>query len=360
MSDFTPDELERQKEEQIKDAKRCFFVASSEADAFNRYKKYRNKDPFPDILPALLNSEDIFRYVEKTGMLCPFHVEDLAGASYEVRIKGEIIWWDAKKKKQHTEKLEKPGDFFKLEPNSIAFVTLEPYFQVPDYLALRFNLKINHVYKGLLLGTGPLVDPGFCGRLSIPLHNLTANIYTFQYNDAIIEMEFTKLSPNSEWGNQKLELVVDENKYFYKRNWIKPGRGLSTYIQRALQGSNDSVVKSSIPTEIDKIKKFSGKIKKQVGKKQRQQEKKLNRLQLVTFLTLVPVLAFACTAIYQLGSNNTVKRDLITALETKMDTQLKKNEELSGEIQEQKKKNEELQKEICKLQRKIDHMENKN
>ncbi len=28
------------------------------------------------------------------------------------------------------------------------------------------------VYKGLLLGTGPIVDPGFVGKLYIPLHKL--------------------------------------------------------------------------------------------------------------------------------------------------------------------------------------------
>ncbi len=76
-------------------------------------------------------------------------------------------------------------------------MTLEPYFQLPDYIALRFNLRITHVYRGLLLGTGPLIDPGFRGRLSLPLHNLTTNKYRLTGGEGLIWVEFTKLSPAS-------------------------------------------------------------------------------------------------------------------------------------------------------------------
>ena len=75
---------------------------------------------------------------------------------------------------EHVQKVElnlkEKLDGFDLAPNSIAFVALEPCFRIPEYMALRFNLKIKHIYKGLLLGTGPLVDPGFSGKLFIPLH----------------------------------------------------------------------------------------------------------------------------------------------------------------------------------------------
>src|SRR5256885_14069412 len=72
-------------------------------------------------------------------------------------------------------------------------------FRFPDYIAARFNLKIPNVYRGLLLGTGPLVDPGWSGRLSFPLHNLTTNDYEFPGGEEIIWMEFTKLSENDRW-----------------------------------------------------------------------------------------------------------------------------------------------------------------
>jgi hypothetical protein len=71
---------------------------------------------------------------------------------------------------------------------------------MPDYIAGRFNLLIRDVYRGLLVGTGPLVDPGFVGRLSIPLHNFTSNEYLLRADEGFVYFEFTKLS----WvnGNQ--------------------------------------------------------------------------------------------------------------------------------------------------------------
>jgi deoxycytidine triphosphate deaminase len=278
-------------------------------------------------------------------MIYPFDSNKLAGASYEVAMRGEVIWWDEKEKKEHSEKLLKPEDTFRLEPNSIAFVTLEPMFRIPDYMALRFNLKIVHVYKGLLLGTGPLVDPGFVGRLSIPLHNLTANTYTFHAGDGIIQMEFTKLSRNDAWFKKP-----GNSTGLYKRKWIDPGRTLKQYLKRSLEGSSETVVKSSIPNELSKVKEKADSVEKEIERFQENEQKKfaefqekeennfkdlqaqeqqsfkdfkseteqrITSAQWINIAIFVSVMAFACTAIYQLGSSNTVKKEQIFELEKK-------------------------------------------
>ena len=247
------DDAERGRDEFYYYQKREQELAYNDEEAKRRFQQYGRVDPLLNIESALLNSADVFDYVCKTGMLYPFYVKDLKGASYEVRIGGRVIWWDDEKKKQAKE-LEKEGDSFELKPNSIAFVTLEPYFRIPDYLALRFNLKILHIYKGLLLGTGPLVDPGFQGRLSIPLHNLTTNTYVFKYNDPLIQVEFTKLSKNLEW-NVKERDKKGINIPVYKRNPIKPGRTVDYYVARSLEGSDNTYVRSSIPEQLEKAKK---------------------------------------------------------------------------------------------------------
>ena len=247
------DDAERDRDEFYYYQKREQELAYNDEEAKRRFQQYGRVDPLLNIESALLNSADVFDYVCKTGMLYPFYVKDLKGASYEVRIGGRVIWWDDEKKKQAKE-LEKEGDSFELKPNSIAFVTLEPYFRIPDYPALRFNLKILHIYKGLLLGTGPLVDPGFQGRLSIPLHNLTTNTYVFKYNDPLIQVEFTKLSKNLEW-NVKERDKKGINIPVYKRNPIKPGRTVDYYVARSLEGSDNTYVRSSIPEQLEKAKK---------------------------------------------------------------------------------------------------------
>src|SRR5438105_7634822 len=172
--------------------------AKDESEAAQRAAQFRAADPFPDIQPSLLNSADLADYVAATGMVYPFHYEAdlLKPASYKVQIGGDYIYWDERNQMQ-ADRIER-DKVFVLKANSIAFVTLEPTFRLPLYIAARFNLRVANIYRGLLLGTGPLVDPRFEGRLSIPLHNLTTNDYTFRGGEGLIWMEFTKVTPNPE------------------------------------------------------------------------------------------------------------------------------------------------------------------
>lgn len=224
--------------------------AQSEAEATRRYLTYKSLDPFPTIPPALLNSADISDYVSATGMICPFDdgKEMLKSASYRVCILGECVYWDDRGTKRTVNLLE--GGEFKLPPNSISFVSLEPVFRLPDYLAIRFNLDISHVYKGLLLGTGPLVDPGFVGRLFIPLHNLTANEYTLRAYDSIIWMEFTKLSPVAKWGQSELiQIQMGRFREFPARKLQR--KTIADYLERAVGRENS--VRSSIPVAFERV-----------------------------------------------------------------------------------------------------------
>ena len=224
--------------------------AESQEEAERRYLACKSFDPFPSIPPALLNSADISDYVSATGMICPFDDSEdtLKSASYRVRILGECVYWDDQGERR-TIVLEK-GDEFRLRPNSITFVGLEPVFRLPDYIALRFNLDISHVYKGLLLGTGPLVDPGFVGRLFIPLHNLTANEYVLRAHDSIIWMEFTKLSPLPRWGQSRLtQIQRGKFREFPARKLER--KTISDYLERAV--GREGTVRSSIPVTLERV-----------------------------------------------------------------------------------------------------------
>jgi hypothetical protein len=92
-------------------------------------------------------------------------------------------------------------DGLELTQNSITYLLLGTTWRLPNYLAARFNLTIREIHRGILVGTGPLVDPGFVGRLLIPLHNLTDQPYTIDLNEPIVWVEFTKLSQNESWLN---------------------------------------------------------------------------------------------------------------------------------------------------------------
>ena len=151
------------------------------------------RDPFPKVPPSLLSAEHIEKYVMATGAIAPFYKgggrnSRLKNASYEGRIGDQAYVYNSQ---GMLENLDIRGELT-INANSIVFVECDLDFRLPDYLALRFNLQIRHVHRGLLLGTGPLVDPGYRGKLCIPLHNLTDEDYSIPLDDGLIWIEFTK------------------------------------------------------------------------------------------------------------------------------------------------------------------------
>ncbi|MCP2082228.1 UNVERIFIED_ORG: dUTPase/uncharacterized coiled-coil protein SlyX [Methylorubrum zatmanii] len=212
--------------------------AHSESEILARAKRFKSVDPFPEVPPALLSSAEILDYDRVTGMTgTPIanpseHLKDrLKAASLEIFIGGDYVYWDGDKKIQKA--ITDKDVSLKLPANSIVFVQTKNKFHLPEYIAMRFNLRITHVHRGLLLGTGPLVDPGYSGRLLIPLHNLTSSDYYLDVNKALIWVEFTKttayheksksiqnlFAPGPERGVRSIESYknnVSPNEYLYK------------------------------------------------------------------------------------------------------------------------------------------------
>jgi deoxycytidine triphosphate deaminase len=156
-----------------------------------------------DIPNTLLTSNHIVSVVEKTGLISPFFYsrgrrkDRLKKAAYEGRIGSKAFIYKDKNSPQKI--FDSSLDEYLVVPrNSIVFVECDLDFRIPDFVALRFNLQIQHVHRGLLLGTGPLIDPGFWGKLCIPLHNLTDEDYEIPRDEGLIWIEFTKTTLPSE------------------------------------------------------------------------------------------------------------------------------------------------------------------
>lgn len=195
----------------------------SNEDAESQFLAWRNRSvdssliaEIKEIPHALLSSGDITRVVRATGAISPFYEgggrrSRLKKASYEGRIGSKAYEYrNLKRIQAFKREFDVPFVIEKYElkeifdaskdnglvvpKNGIIFVETDLEFRIPDFLALRFNLQIKHVHRGLLLGTGPLVDPGFVGKLCIPIHNLTDEDYYIDKNDGLIWIEFTKTS----------------------------------------------------------------------------------------------------------------------------------------------------------------------
>lgn len=280
-----------------------------------KFSKYKNTDPFKDIAPALLNSADISDYVRVTGMIYPFRKGDLRPATYGIRLNGKAIRWCYNLTTQKFEKdvlvLGTPKSTndisvkeFKIERNTISFVTLEPYIQLPNYIVARFNLKVDHVYRGLLLGTGPVIDPGFRGYLSIPLHNLTNNDYTFRADDLMIYMEFTKLSNHKtfslETNSQAGEFVLYPE---------KPERDVEFFVHEA---NNGKEITSSLEKIIRDVKGTQTIIQKQ--------QKRFNAFNVFSYISIAGIVALFLTfGIFFTNNYTNLKNEVKENLKQKSD-----------------------------------------
>lgn len=206
-----------------------------------------------ELQPGLLSSPQIEYCIKKYNIIEFAELENINASVYAMRLGGHARRWENKKKLDFflaEDDSEKPkfiqqkhsfsGKFFEkkigslvLPPNSLTFVTTIEKFNLPRNLIARFNLKSSWVHKGILLGTGPIVDPGFTQRIVIPLHNFSNDYIYINYGEQLINVEFTIThNPDAEKINdvdvKKLEnknYNKDENQYFkatdYKESSIR-------------------------------------------------------------------------------------------------------------------------------------------
>lgn len=227
--------------------------------AAERYSIYGAYDPYPTIPPALLSAGHFASYALMTGMIDKLDVTEIRKpASLKISLEGDVRYRNDDGSVESFILAGDPANYdsrkdvrssFILRPNSLCYVTLKPYFRMPDYIAARFNLLIRDVYRGLLVGTGPLVDPGFNGRLSIPIHNLTTNEYKLKADEGFVYFEFTKISwvnpvespPRPSWFSAALDTQPPFPAYKNNRE------GLDDYLDAA---TGNGAAQNSIGSQI--------------------------------------------------------------------------------------------------------------
>lgn len=204
-----------------------------------------------DNIPSgMLSSPHIAYCVEKYKIIDGYDESCLGPSTYHMRIGGNVRTWDNGKLVEFT--LGDQDDFNRnirrkvdLRPNSLTFVTTIEKFRLTKDIIARFNLKSKLVHKGLLLGTGPIVDPELHGNLLIPLHNFSSQTVTLVFNDKLISVEFTKtLNPDD-----KIFGEVGRFKYIQNDHWnFDPDKYWAEQIGRIM-------VESSVSSSFDKYEK---------------------------------------------------------------------------------------------------------
>jgi deoxycytidine triphosphate deaminase len=276
-----------------------------------KYNDFRDKDPYPKISSSLLNSEDIIKYILTTGMIFPFEPRNIKGATYTCTFSGTYLRRNDEKKELESYSILNDDELI-IKPNSITYLEISTDFRIPSYMVLRFNLQVSNVYKGLLLGTGPIVDPDFVGKINIPLHNFTTNEYVIKKGAELISIEFTKLSINGTWKlptSSNLYRTVNAFDYTslptnIQKN-IPPNRSLFDYLKKALQG-NDKFYKNQkeeirVSSSMHETREDVQKLKDDFAKNEKNVNKTLDeakkRDRFLTQLSVISIIALLLTTI---------------------------------------------------------------
>lgn len=180
-----------------------------ELDA-NNY--WREPDPLPESVhfwedldsaqKGMVSSDQIRAYVDELQLIHPFDEAQLKPASYDLTL-GPLYQFNGRNRV-----LTSANPVLEIPPNSIVFVAMGERLMLPHYLIGRFDLQIPLIYKGLLLGTGPQVDPGFRGVLSCPLHNISESSIFVQLGEQIAKIDFEKTGG---WPAAALQLLKDRS-----------------------------------------------------------------------------------------------------------------------------------------------------
>jgi deoxycytidine triphosphate deaminase len=212
---------------------------------------------------AVLLAEEIRNYVDNYNLLfdrSSFKVENLKGASYTMSphptegwiihdrgaIKNAIskgIVFVGGNHERLRRKENSRGPYYIVPPNSLAYIRLNEILRLPFYVIGRHNLKIDYVYQGLLLGTGPQVDPGFIGQIYIPLHNLTNRQVEVYINESFVSIDFVRTSPlplnnGTPTTYEAFYELYKDAKRLIKPEKIDKKRDLDSYLQGARPSSS--------------------------------------------------------------------------------------------------------------------------
>lgn len=146
----------------------------------------------------ILSDTEIVKEIRAGNLdISPFDNEMVQPASYDLKIGKDAA--TIPKNGEARIDLEKER-FIVIQPYAPAVIWTMENLKLPLTIAGRFGLKSSLSRRGIYASVGPQVDPGFKGRLSVTLFNLTPAPFALNYGDAFLSLELHRLHPPASRG----------------------------------------------------------------------------------------------------------------------------------------------------------------
>jgi deoxycytidine triphosphate deaminase len=297
-----------------------------------------------NIPPGMLSSPQIAYCVEKFDIIKNYKDSCLGPATYHMRIGNEVLTWDKGEKKEfilgaEEDKNKNIYNSIELKPNSLTFVTTIEEFNLPKDIIARFNLKSKWVHQGLLLGTGPIVDPELQARLLIPVHNFSSNPVRMNFDDEFISVEFTKTS------NPDMEFELTEKHKARYRNNAKWNFNFHKYRERIGNKPVESSVQSQFQTYGIAIEYYK-KTNQDLEKKHNEFIKKYTTYNFIGYLSVILVAVALVITTWQLIHSAHEKIDIGNKIINEYLTSQPKTDDLQKQLLKLTEDIEKLQKNV--------------
>jgi len=125
----------------------------------------------------------------KEIVLEPFDPKQIQPASYDARVGAEAFSSTVKEKLD----LSKTG-LLVIEPGEFAMVLTREHFHLDKQHAGMLGLRSEYAKQGLLMLSGPQIDPTFDGVLKVRLVNLAPKPIALTYEAPFLTIQFFRLS----------------------------------------------------------------------------------------------------------------------------------------------------------------------
>ena len=150
----------------------------------------------------------------------PFDEAAVEPASYDLRVGPQAASSSTRK----VTDLAAEG-FMEIKPGDFVIVTTHEVLKLDDRHVGRFGLTSAHARRGLIATVGPQVDPGFHGRLTVGLTNLSTRAISLSYKDSFLTLEIHRLErparrPYAGRYQGRVELAPDDIQAVMDREYM--------------------------------------------------------------------------------------------------------------------------------------------
>jgi deoxycytidine triphosphate deaminase len=159
-----------------------------------------------DLVDGVLLSDRIKYYCgDDFRLVDPFCEKFLRPAGYDLRVGFNYAIRGDKRSLNY-------GDKLIIGPYQVAIIQTLETLNIPDFLIGRWNIRVALAYKGLLWVGGAQVDPGFRGKLSCPIYNLSREPVDLECGEKLAMIDFVTTTrfvdglskPFQWWDGKKL------------------------------------------------------------------------------------------------------------------------------------------------------------